>query len=367
MPSMGKGGAEKVLINLFKNIDQSKFDIDLCVVMKTGVYLKQIPEEIKTIYLLNNVFLGRVFTYLQIKFNIHFFYRYLVNKKIKDNYDVAISFTDSSYTELLTYINDKPKKLVTWVHASYASYSNFSKYYTEKYKQRIIKHRYNNMDTIVFVSNDSMNDFIPIFGKFKDMRVIYNVLNVEDVIKNSYSYVPELPKKVNLIALGSLFPVKGFDLLIESCYQLKQEGIDFHLTILGDGPLKNKLDQMIDKLNLANHVVLKGFVQNPYPYIKAADIFVMSSISEALPTALCEAMILGRPVVVTESNGCKEIVENGKYGIMSERNSKLFANSLKQLILNKDLRKRYSDLSLEKSKHFNDDVILQEIESVLNI
>lgn len=366
MPSMGKGGAEKVLINLLQNIDKSKYEIDLCVVMKYGIYLKSVPDQINKIYLLKSVFLGRVFTYLQIKFNINWFYRFLVRQKLKTKYDVAISFTDNSYTELLTYLPNQPLKKISWIHASYASYSNYSKYYTESYKRRIIKNRYNKIDTLVFVSHDSMNDFISIFGSFKDMRVIYNVLNIENVINNANKFKPDLPHKTNIVAMGSLLPVKGYDLLINACKLLKLGGVDFHLTILGDGPLKNELQLMIDKFNLSEDVILKGFLQNPYPFIKLADIYVMSSISEALPTALCEAMILGKPVVVTDCNGCKEIVDNGAFGIMVEKNAESLSHGLKLMVENTAIRDKFSSLSLERAHKFSDVKILEEINAILN-
>jgi glycosyltransferase involved in cell wall biosynthesis len=322
-------------------------------VLKTGVYLKQIPNEVQTIFMLKNVFLGRVFTYLQIKFNIQIFYRYLVCKKIKKNYDVAISFTDNSYTELLTYLPNSPKILISWVHASYASYSNYSKYYTDRYKERIIKNRYNKIDKLVFVSHDSMYDFISIFGKFNDMRVIYNVLNIDSVKKHTDAFNPNLPVNINIVAIGSLLPVKGYDLLIKACDKLKKQHVDFHLTILGDGPLKDELQKMINELDLSNQIILKGFVSNPYPYLKYSDVYVMSSLSEALPTALCEAMIIGRPVIVTDCIGCKEIVEYGKYG-------------LSQMILDKEIREKYSLLSKDRAKRFSDEKIIEDIELLLN-
>lgn len=366
MPSMTKGGAEKVLINLLQKIDKSKYDIDLCVVLRTGFYLNRIPEEIHTIYLLKSVLLGRIFTYLQIKFNINLFYRFLVNKNLKTKYDVAISYTDSSYTDLITFLPKKPGKTISWIHASYSTYSNYSKGYTESYKRRISKNRYNKMDTLVFVSQDSMDSFASIFGRFKDMRVIYNVFNIEEVINNANIDKPELSQKVNIVAMGSLLPVKGYDMLIDACKLLKQDDVDFHLTILGDGPLKSKLQQLIDNFHLSEDITLKGFIENPYPYLKASDIYVMSSLSEALPTALCEAMILGKPVVVTDCTGCREIVDYGAYGVMVEKTAESISKGLKLLLINYEERYKYSTLSLERASDFSDEQILEDIDVVLN-
>jgi len=364
--SLGKGGAERVLINLLNKIDRNKYQVDLCVVMKGGIYFKDIPLDVKIIVLLKNVFLARVFTYLQIKLYIDFFYNRLIREKIKDKYDVAVSFADSSYTELLFMLPQKPNKLIAWIHASYASYTNYAKYYTPKYKQKIICSRYSKIDTIVFVSNDSMSEFKTVFGVFPDMRVIYNVLDIDNVLYNSTKFIPDISNKLNLIAVGSLMPVKGYDKLILACKMLKTDGLDFRLYILGEGPLKYTLKNQIDSLGLSENVVLKGFIKNPYPYIKSSDIFIMTSISEALPTALCEAMILGKPVVVTNSSGCREIIENGKYGILVERNVESIANGIKELARNNVSFEKYSKLSLMRAKEFSDEKVLEKVENLFN-
>lgn len=370
MPSMGKGGAEKVLINLLNVIDREKFEIDLCVVKKTGVYLEQVPADINVIILVRFLFLGRVFTYLQKRFNIQFFYRSLVNMRLKKQYDVAVSYSDSSYTELLTYLPKKPNRLICWVHASYASYSNYMKYYTPKYVSKVIKNRYSKMDTIVFASRDAEKDFVSIFGKFKSTRVIYNVLDVNSVIgksKDVKAIVPWVAKKdvVSVVAMGSLFPVKGYDMLIKACRTLKSQGLKFHLTILGDGYLRQDLERLVTESDLGDTVALAGFVKNPYASVAAADIYVMSSHSEALPTALCEAMILGKPVVATDCNGCNEIIKKGMYGVQVKRNSESISAGLRYLIKDENQRRRYSMLSLERAKDFRDDEVLKKIEDLL--
>ena len=80
-----------------------------------------------------------------------------------------------------------------------------------------------------------------------------------------------------------------------------------------------------------------GFIKNPYPYIALSDAFVMPSLSEALPTALCEAMILKKPVIVTDCSGCREIVNNGEFGLIAEQNDSDLAEKMMMLMNDKGL------------------------------
>ncbi len=92
----------------------------------------------------------------------------------------------------------------------------------------------------------------------------------------------------------------------------------------------------------------------------------MSSFSEALPTVLCEAMILGRPVVVTNCSGCKSIVDGGSYGLMSEPTPQSLFEGLKLMIDDPALRSTYSKKSQERSKLFNIDNAITEYEKLLD-
>lgn len=364
--SLGGGGAEKVLVNLLSKIDYDKYEVDLVVVSGYGIYFKDIPKNVKVIVLFKNLFLVRMLTFFYVKYNINFFWKFIVRRKIVKKYDVAISFADSSYTDLLFYIKLIPKKLITWVHSSYNSYSNFSRKYRGNYKQRVINERYSRLNTLVFVSQDSFKSFQEIFGNQFNSKVIYNIIDEQQVKIKSEEYTLEKTELTKIILMGSLLPVKGYELLISAAEILKNENVSFVIEILGDGPLKNNLNQLINSKGLQKHVFLRGFKSNPYPILKSADIFCMTSLSEALPTALCEAMILGIPVCVTNCNGCSEVVDHGKYGEIVDINPNSIANGLKKLILDKDLRKKYANLSITRSKIFNEDLIMSDIYKLLD-
>ncbi len=358
MPSMVGGGAERTLINLLHKIDYSKYEIDLLVVCNKGIYLSDIPDQVKLITLFDYDFFVRVLAYLQKKVGFTAIFKWVINKKRIGNYDMGISFLDGNFTDLLFFIKGL-KRRVAWVHSSYKTYSNFSKFYeNEEYRNKVKNERYGKLDSICFVSQDSRNEFIEVFGNYPNMEVIYNLIDEVTVKVKAQKYQIANSATFTFIALGSLLPVKGFDRLIRACKIVRDMGFTFHLQIIGKGKENENLQNLIRKENLDGVVSLMGFNSNPYPHLLAADAFIMSSVSEALPTVLCEAMILGKPVIVTNCSGCRELVDNEKYGLMAEQNDESLAHKMILYLTSRSTLETYSKKSLERAQIFNDQEML---------
>tara|TARA_B100001175_G_scaffold173947_1_gene147644 strand:- start:14849 stop:15973 length:1125 start_codon:yes stop_codon:yes gene_type:complete len=362
IPSLVGGGAERTLINILKNIDYLLLDVHLVLVDYNGVYCKEVPKQVKVIPLFSSTNLVRVLSYIQKKIG---FNKFIVNrflKRIDSSYDTAISFLDSNFTDLLFKI-PKVNKTITWVHSSYKTNKNFYNFYkNESYRKKLIAHRYANLDVIVFVSHDAKAEFEYIFGSFKNMPVIYNFMDEKNIHLKANSFdVEKDPDIIKFVSVGSLFPVKGYDLLILAASKLKETGVKFKIDIFGLGFLKQELTNLIISHKLENYVELKGFVSNPYPYVNNADVFIMSSKSEAMPMALCEAMILGKPVLVTNCSGCREVVNHGEFGVMSNNNIEDLAKNMLKLIKDNASIENLSSKSLERALLFSDKRIMSQI------
>ncbi len=366
--SLEEGGAERVLINLLKRFDYKRYEVDLCVVEKRGIYFGELPHQVKVVSLFNSELISKLFRVLHIRFNINYFYKWLANKKITNSYDVGISFLDSSFTDILFFLDQKIKRKISWVHSSYQTYSNFSRFYSGKYKQRVIRDRYSRLDSIVFVSEDSKKEFEAIFGRFPSMEVIYNMIDAQGIVEKSNEPINESfdTSITNIVALGVLLPVKGYDKLIAATKLLKDDKLKFKIRILGNGYLENELKKQIAALGVEDVVELIGFHYNPFPYLKQSQIFVMTSVSEGLPTALCEAMILGLPAVVTDCSGCRELVDYGEYGIMTTQSVEGIYSGLKELIVSEEKRNYYCVKSLKRAATFDDSKILQEVYNIID-
>ncbi len=361
--SLEEGGAERVLTNMLKMFDFTRFEVHLCVVENRGVYFKEVPEKVKVIRLFNHILLSRILIKLHVKFNMNLYLRLLVNAQVREHYDVGISFLDSAYTDFLFFLGKKIKRKITWVHSSYKTYSNFGRFYKGAYKKRITRNRYGKLDEIVFVSNDSRKEFEEIFGRMRSTRVILNLLNIEEINTRSNMKLDVSfdPKVANIVAVGVLLPVKGYEKLIQAAMLLKEENLKFKIRILGNGDLEESLHALIRDLGLEEEVELCGFKFNPYPYMNQSDIFVMTSVSEGWPTSLCEAFVLELPVVVTDCSGCRELVANGEYGIMVQQSAVAIAEGLKQLIEKPEKLQYYQKRSAARKLIFDDEVILTQV------
>lgn len=120
---------------------------------------------------------------------------------------------------------------------------------------------------------------------------------------------------INIIAIGRLTYVKGFDILLKAFKIVNEKIPNTHLTILGEGELKNELIHQAEKFNILKNITFVNFTNNLYPYLFYSDTFVLSSRWEGFPNTLLEALACHAKVVATDcKNGPREILDNNKYG-----------------------------------------------------
>jgi len=358
IPSLRGGGAERTLINLLHKIDYNRYEVDLVVVSKIGPYIDDVPDEVDVSFLYRNNFLVRVLGYLHRTYNIEWFFKRKMSK-INKEYDLGICFLDSNFTDLLFY-TDSIDKRVAFVHGSYLTHSNYEKFYRFKaYRKKLKDNRYAGLDGIYFVSHDSMSDFSKLFGEYPEMGVVYNMIDKEAVVKKSEKKTALSFDTFTFSAAGSLIPIKGFGRLVRAARIVRDKGYDFKVYLAGAGPEEEKLKQMISEYKLEDTVIMTGFLSNPYPLMKNSDVFMMSSVSEALPTVLCEAMILGVPTLVTNCSGCRGLVEGGEYGLMAEQDDHDLAEKMMRFMDNPKLLIHFQEKSQERAELFDDERILQ--------
>lgn len=208
--------------------------------------------------------------------------------------------------------------------------------------------------------------------------VIYNPKNIveiqqlsKEVLSDTFFQTDELI----LITVGRLVPQKGHIHLLRVFYHLRKN-IPCRLVICGTGILDDTLKKIASELNISESVYFAGFCENPFKYIYNSDVFVLPSLYEGQPNALIEALICGCPIVSTDCNyGPREILDNGKYGVLTKRldvSSHLspqcelsnaetdMYDKILSLLRNETERIKYRNLSTERICLFEKDMIINE-------
>jgi len=164
-----------------------------------------------------------------------------------------------------------------------------------------------------------------------------------------------------------LDPVKNFDKLIDIFADLAPRFPDWDLLILGEGSQRKKLESQISQLGLYQRVNLPGALEDPFPFFRGADAFVLSSEREGFPLAVVEAMVCKVAVIATNcSPAIGEILENGNLGIIVPcDNPKALAKGLSNLMEDTTLRERMSNEAIRVAQQFAPGNILDSWENLI--
>jgi len=190
-------------------------------------------------------------------------------------------------------------------------------------------------------------------------RVISNIISVPSPGAVAGSQTTAfLPR--TLAAMGRLAPQKGFDLLLDAFARIAERNPEWSLKILGEGPLRRQLETQVSSLKLAERVQFLGEVVNPFPILRAADLFVFSSRFEGFGLALAEAMACGLPVVSFDCpSGPRDIVRDGIDGILvPPEDVAALAVTLDRLMRNPEERSRLAARAPEITARFSQERIL---------
>jgi len=199
-----------------------------------------------------------------------------------------------------------------------------------------------------------------------DIRPFYKRSEVEkEAIKQGY----DLPlDKPIITCVANLRPPKGHEYLIRAFHELKNEGLDYITLLVGDGPLRRELKELVRELELEEQVRFLGSRdREEIPRILAiTDVFVLPSLWEGLPTAIIEAMAAGCPVVATAVGGTPELIIDGETGfLINPRDSTALAQKLKLLLQDRLLRNKMGEAGTKRAKeHFSIERMVQEYESL---
>ena len=368
------GGAEISLIGLLQAIDYSKYDVDLFVYRHTGELMQFIPKEVNLLpenklyaatekplkgvllssawrigvarliskwklrrYIKNNPstdsFIG-----FQILENV--VYKFLPSLYQYGEYDVAINFiADTSV--VLDMVN--AKKTVTWIHSDYSSF---------QVDPNLSIHLFNRVDFIAAISDAASETFLRVYPSMKDKMVtIENILSPSFVRNRAEQgeaecMIPE-PDIVKILSIGRFCTAKNYDNVPDICKRINSQ-FTIHNSqlrvkwfIIGWGSDEALIRQKIAEADMQDYVILLGKKDNPYPYIKACDIYCQPSRYEGKSVTVREAQMLGKPVVVTNYATAKSQIIDGVDGVIVPMDNEGCAEGIATFIQNS---KQQSDI-----------------------
>lgn len=269
---------------------------------------------------------------LLISLRILFLKNSIYKKYIKNNYNIEIAFLEGPITTILSAKNKNTKK-IAWIHSDISLI--FGNGIKSNLKKLINKNTYKKYQELIFVSNNNMQEFNKIYNLNVNKQVINNYLNKENVIKLSTEFDVDLFNKntINFVTVARLVEAKAIDRLISVHSKLIKNGYVHNFFIVGDGPLKETLQNKINLLDLSESFILLGQKENPCPYILNSDYFCLFSYYEGLPMVLLEAKTLNKFILITD-NSSKEALENYENKKIFENTEAGIYNGLKEIIEN---------------------------------
>lgn len=357
LPSLEGGGAERIVCNLMSVLDKNIFDVNLFLFTNKGVYWDLLSNDI-------NIFFGsrdKKYSKCLIIKNLY---------RVSKNMDIIVGSMELMPTYLSVLVGKLlRKKIIGWVHINMDSIlDNKNKIIRFLHRNILLKFFYNKLDRIVAVSNGAKENISKYLNDKNRNKVecIYNPIKINEIKEKAKEELVEKIEKPFIIGIGRLERQKNFILLIKAYRILLDRGIKHSLIILGQGSQKEYLVNEVKKLNMEEKVKFLGFKENPYKYLNQADVFVQSSIYEGLPTVLIEALVLNIPVVATNCpDGAKEILDNGKYGLLVKMNDeKALADAIEKILKDKDLKREYKIKSKDGINRFDDKYITHLFEKL---
>ena len=360
------GGAEISLIGLLNAIDKAKYDVDLFVYSHQGELMQLIPDGVnllpenpkystlerpmKDVLREGHVDIVAARLLAKIRHRIYrrthsisgedaSIFQYVANcttpllPMVSDKeYDLSISFL-APHNICLDKV--RAKKKVAWIHTDYTRIH---------INQRLELPYWQPFDHIASISEAATEAFVKIFPELESKVIeIENILSPSFVQQRANEEVEEITPQngvINLLSVGRFCTAKNYDNLPFICKHLVEMGVDVRWYIIGFGGDEPLIRAKIAEAGMEKHVIILGKRSNPYPYIKACDIYVQPSRYEGKSVTVREAQMLCKPVVVTNYPTAPSQIENGVDGVIVPMDNRACAEGIKALIDDKELQSR---------------------------
>lgn len=370
------GGVERVCIDYIRLLHAKGHEIDLYVLNGKELDMQgEVPDGVKLytrkfpIYICPATYWrlavkyawGKyVFLFPYIFYSILlFFFKFFIRSR--KQYDVAIAF--GGHINDLTFVADdfvKTEKKLCWLHGGLYGYMIIGPSY---------QFLYNKIKNLVVLS-DLVQDECLFFNKQLDLNIrkIYNPTFIASKKVDEES-VKAIKEKYGdfIIMVARLTPPKNHIGLIRAMeYLYEKYGFEYNVVFVGDGYSRKDIEEYAEKSSVKNHIFFAGTQPNPQNYYAAAKMFVLSTISEGLPTVLIEAAYFGLPLVSSQAS-VHEILGSNENGLVAPiYDDKKLGEHIYRILSNKDEYNKFSRLAKAKYYEFAPEKISEQLEDFFN-
>ena len=376
--TLGCGGAERAMLNLFSELCADEYEISLFVLTGQGELVRELPENVrllnknyKDVSVLTNkgrrllmlsvlksgigkgVFIKRApylvknFLSMRKKGKIlpdKLFWRVLADgaPEIKDEYDLAVAYIEGGAT-YYTAEHIKAKKKAAFVHIDYQKAG---------YVRELDLDCYEKFDKIFAVSDEVREHFLRVYPEYENKTSVFNnILNQKRIIAlaDEQEGFDDGFEGFRILTVGRLTRQKRYDVAIEAMKLLKEKApFPVRWYVLGEGELRRELEQQIKAAGLENDFIFMGVKENPYPYYKNCDFYVHATQFEGKSIAVQEAQVLGKPILATDCSGNREQIQDGVDGRLCELSPESISEHLLDMMRRPEECKSYSEKAKQK-------------------
>ena len=358
------GGAERALLGLLHSIDYKKYQVDLFLMRHQGELFKYIPKEVNVLPEIPeytclavpimdvikkkkfNVAWGRLVSKVKAQKYVkdndlnqdnivgleysHKYTLFAMPKVSETEYDLAISFLIPHYF-VAERINAKKK--IAWIHTDYSQLDMNVNSELEMWSS---------YDYIASISEACTNGFCKKFPSLKSKIVqIDNIISPELIKKQAeiMDVSDEMPNNctINILSVGRFCYAKNFDNVPEICKRIVDQGINVKWYLIGFGSDEPLIKEKIEEYKMQNYVIILGKKNNPYPYMKACDIYIQPSRYEGNCVSVHEAQVLGKPVIITKYATSKNQLNEGYDGMIVPMDNEGCADAIIKILKDKEL------------------------------
>jgi len=371
--NMNLGGTEKSFLNLVDQLPKDKYEISLLLLEKKGELLHQIPSHIKVLELkeyaevksnLSNnpykqlkdlmkkrswmeaFFFMVTYSYRKITKDSRLFYKYLIKNVpvLNERYDLAIAYAGPM--DFITYYTNhrvKAEEKIQWIHFDITRIG---------FDTNFAKKMYRNFNKIYVVSKHAGGKLIEVIPALKNkVEVHENIISAAKIQEMALREKVINYPGIKIVTVARLTSEKAPERALKVCKHLIERGHKITWHWIGDGPLRDHMNQKIKEYGLTEIFILEGARLNPYPYVHEADIYVQPSDHEGYCITIAEAKVLNKPIVTTATAGAVGQITHDKTGLITKIDDLSLLVGIERMLADSSLRHSFTQaLSEEQEK-----------------